>query len=62
MKYVLSTFLTIAEIINIIGITILIFGFLKEFIKYLIEEFKTGIMVTSLKSIQKIRCQLYYYK
>ena len=29
----------IAEIINIIGITILIFGFAKELIKYLIAEF-----------------------
>lgn len=54
-------FVSIAEVINIIGITILIFGFGKELIKYLIVEFKNGVMHTPIQDIQKIRCQLGVY-
>ena len=51
----------IAEIINLIGIAILIFGFTKELVKYLLVEFKEGIMFTPILAIQKIRCQLGVY-
>ena len=34
MNYILSVFPIIADVINIIGITILVFGFAKELIKY----------------------------
>ena len=61
MEHVFSVFSTIAEVINIIGITILIFGFTKELIKYIIVELKGGIMLTSVRGIQKIRCQLGVY-
>ena len=54
-------FKVVAETINIIGIMILIFGFSKELIKYLMAEFKGGIMLTPIKDIQKIRCQLGVY-
>ena len=57
----MSVFKSIAEIMNIIGITILIFGFAKELIKYLIAEFKEGLMLTPISAIQKIRCQLGVY-
>ena len=61
MEVIKEGFKVIAEIINIIGITILIFGFAKELIKYLIAEFKNGIMLTPIRDIQKIRCQLGVY-
>ncbi len=51
----------IAHIINIVGVVILTFGFTKELIKYLIVEFKDGILPTPLGAIQKIRCQLGTY-
>jgi len=51
----------IADVINIIGVSILIFGFAKELMKYLSVEFKDGLMLTPIKNIQKIRCQLRIY-
>ena len=61
MDWIKEIFKSIAEIINIIGISILIFGFAKELFKYLIVEFKEGIMLTPIHAIQKIRCQLGVY-
>lgn len=61
MDQLTSVFKFLATIINIIGVTILIFGFLKELIKYVITEFKEGILTTPLDAIQKIRCQLGIY-
>jgi len=61
MDKVILLFSYIAELINIIGISILIFGFAKELIKYLIVEFKNGLMFTPIREIQKIRCQLGLY-
>ena len=61
MDSIMHIFKLIAEIINFIGISILIFGFAKELIKYLIVEFKEGVMVTPIHAIQKIRCQLGVY-
>ncbi len=61
MEHIFFIFTTIAESINVIGVSILIFGFTKELIKYLIEEFKNGFMFTPIKAIQIIRCQLGVY-
>jgi uncharacterized membrane protein len=61
MEVIMEGFKVVAETINIIGIMILIFGFSKELIKYLMAEFKGGIMLTPIKDIQKIRCQLGVY-
>lgn len=61
MEHIFFVFKSIAEIIEIIGISILIFGFAKELIKYFIEEFKNGIMLTHIRSLQRIRCQLAIY-
>jgi len=61
MEHMFSIFSSIADVINIIGIMILIFGFTKELMKYLVVEFKNGIMLTPIKNIQKIRCQFGIY-
>ena len=61
MEIIIEGFQIVAEIINIIGVIILIFGFAKELIKYLMVEFKGGIMSTPIRDIQKIRCQLGVY-
>ncbi len=61
MEVIKGSFKIIAEIINVIGITILTFGFAKELIKYLLIEFKNGVMFTPIRDIQKIRCQLGVY-
>ncbi len=61
METIFHIFKIIAQIINVIGISILIFGFSKELIKYIITEFKTGIGKTPTKGIQTIRCQLGLY-
>lgn len=61
MEYLVPVFKIIATVINIIGVVILIFGFLKELIKYLMTEFKEGVLSTPITEIQKIRCQLGIY-
>jgi len=61
MEPVFSFFIIIADIINIIGVSILIFGFTKELIKYISTEIKNGVMMTPIKAIQRIRCQLGIY-
>jgi len=61
MEEVFVAFEFIAEIINIIGVSILVFGFVKEVIKYFFVEFKNGIAETPIVPIQKIRCQIGIY-
>lgn len=61
MEHIFSLFKEIAEVIDIIGIAILLFGFVKEFLKYIITEFKNGIVSTPIQPIQKIRCQIGIY-
>ena len=60
MEKVKIVFLFIAEIIDIVGITILIFGFTKVMLKYAKSEFK-NILETSVQSLQQIRCELGIY-
>jgi len=61
MENLLQIFTPVAEVINLIGISILVFGFTKELFKYLYVEVKDGIMHTPLKAIQKIRRQIGVY-
>lgn len=61
MDWIKEIFLFIAEIIDVIGITILIFGFAKLLIKYIWKEFLKHPFRTPLIEIQKIRCELGIY-
>ena len=61
MENITGVFVPIAEIINVIGIVILVLGFARELWKYIALEFKEGLMVAPVKGIQRIRCQLGVY-
>ena len=61
MENIADFFIPVAEIINVIGIVILVLGFARELWKYIALEFKKGLMTTPVKEIQKIRCQLGVY-
>ena len=50
----------IADIIDLIGVAILLFGFLKMLIKYVVIEFG-DLMSTPIKKLQKIRCEMGIY-
>lgn len=50
----------VVEVIDIIGVTILLFGFVKIFLKYLKTEFK-NIAHTPFRKLQKIRCEMGIY-
>lgn len=50
----------IAKWIDIIGVIILIYGFLKVLIKYLAIEIK-NFKITSVRGLQKVRCELGIY-
>lgn len=50
----------VAEVIDLIGVVILIFGFSKILFKYLQTEFK-NILHTPIRLLQKIRCELGIY-
>jgi len=60
MEYIKEVLLVIVEIIDLIGVAVLLFGFVKIFLKYLKTEFK-NISHTPLKSLQKIRCEMGIY-
>lgn len=60
MEIIKNILLTASEIINIIGVVILLFGFLKVLFKYLRIESKK-IMSTPIRLIQRIRCELGIY-
>ena len=51
----------IAEWIEILGIIILIYGFAKFFIQYLIEEFIKNGLNPPISILQKIRCKIGVY-
>ena len=50
----------VAKIIDLIGITILIYGFVKLLFKYIFLEAK-NIKQTAIRKIQMIRCELGIY-
>lgn len=51
---------TIAEVIDIIGVIILLYGFSKMFLRYLIAEFR-DIKNTPIRTLQSIRCEIGIY-
>lgn len=61
MEHILSIFAIIAEVISMTGITILVYGFTKELLKYIIAEFKDGFFATPVMDFQQIRCQMGAY-
>ena len=61
MEWIKDIFISIADIIDIIGVVILIFGFAKLLIKYLGKEFLKHPFRTPIIEIQKIRCELGIY-
>jgi uncharacterized membrane protein len=60
MEVIKNILLVTAEVIDIIGILILLFGFIKILFKYLRTEFK-NILHTPIRLLQKIRCELGIY-
>ena len=48
------------EVIDIIGVIILLFGFIKILLKYIKTEFK-NIAHTPIRKLQKIRCEMGIY-
>jgi uncharacterized membrane protein len=61
MDWIKEIFVLVAEIIDIIGIGILIFGFAKLLVKHLGKEFLKQPFRTPIAEIQKIRCELGIY-
>lgn len=49
-----------SDLINLIGVLILLFGYLKVLLKYIREEYK-DILHTPIRKIQQIRCELGIY-
>jgi len=61
MHAVREFFGIIAEIIDLIGILILIFGFLKILVKYLYVEFLHHPLRTPITYLQRVRCDIGIY-
>lgn len=61
METIKEFFYLIAEIIDIIGVTILVYGFIKVLIKYFSIEFLKGRFNTAIRSLQEVRCRLAIY-
>jgi len=60
MEYIKEVLHVIVEVIDIIGVLILLFGFVKIFLKYLKTEFK-NIAHTPFRKLQGIRCEMGIY-
>ncbi len=60
MEHIKEVLHVIVEIIDIIGVVVLLFGFIKIFLKYLKTEFK-NIAHTSFRKLQRIRCEMGIY-
>lgn len=61
MEVIKDFFKIIADVVDIIGIIILIYGFIKQLIKYIGIEFLHHPFKTSIKALQKIRCEIGIY-
>ena len=61
METIKEVFAVIGEVIDIIGIIILLYGFAKVLLAYLWTEFIKKPFKTSVRSIQKIRCEIVIY-
>ena len=60
MELIKEVLQVIVEIIDLIGVVVLIFGFIKIFLKYLKTEFK-NIAHTPFRMLQRIRCEMGIY-
>ncbi len=60
MELIKSILLIVAEVIDFVGISILLFGFIKILFKYIRTELKS-IIHTRIRLLQKIRCELGIY-
>jgi len=60
MENIKSFLAQTAEIIEIIGVSILLFGFAKILFKYIVNEFK-NILNTRIRVLQRIRCEIGIY-
>ena len=61
METIKDIFAVIAEIIDIIGVTILLYGFVKILIKYVATELLKNPLVIPIRGLQKIRCDMGIY-
>ena len=61
METIKETFSIIAELIDIIGVLILLYGFLKALIKYASAEFSKNPLSFPVRSLQEIRCGISIY-
>lgn len=61
MEAIRGFFLLVGEIIDIIGIVILLFGFIKILFSYISTEFIKSPFNASIRSLQKIRCEIGIY-
>ena len=60
MEVIKSILLVLAEIIDIIGVVILLFGFMKVLLNYIRTEYKS-ILDTPIRALQRIRCEMGIY-
>ncbi|MFT6501034.1 MAG: putative membrane protein [Crocinitomicaceae bacterium] len=61
MEQIKEVFEIIADWIEIIGLCILIYGFVKIFIKFIKKEFFQHPFKTAISTLQEIRCDLGIY-
>ena len=61
MNVLKEIFGAIAEGIDIIGVAILVYGFLKVLIKYISAELNKNPLVVPIKALQKLRCDIGIY-
>ena len=57
IQYILSQ---IAAVVDVIGVIILLYGFIKVLIKYVLIEIK-NFKMTSVRDLQPIRCEIGIY-
>lgn len=60
MELIKNILLIVAEVIDFIGVSILLFGFIKILFKYIRVESK-NILNTPIRLLQKIRCEIGIY-
>jgi len=61
MEYIKEVLGSIAEWIEVLGIFILIYGFVKFFLQFLLNEFYKNPLKTPIHILQKIRCNIGVY-
>lgn len=61
MESVKGVLIEIAHWIEILGIVILVYGFVKLFIKFIVKEFFSHPFKTPISTLQEIRCEVGVY-